>query len=395
MNASEVMNPPLAPKRGRSIPVLLLVTAVLTLYLWAFLHAESQLEVALLIGAAIVLTVLSRRFGVTRRLETATADRPGLARTLALLGALALIAAFHNSHFILLMFCAVLLFSTACLGLTLQFGYSGVANFAGAAFFGIGSYATAVLATHTGIPHLLVVVLSGLIAAVIGSLLITPVLRTRGHYAALVTIAFGILFKTFIEVNDVLGGPQGLQVPGMNLFGFALNDGVKLAGIEMSFYVPYAILSLLVFAGGFALVSALERSWVGLSMDVVRTDETAAATFGLHIARWKVIAFTMGNFFAGVAGSLYGMVSGFVAPNNFTFADSLLMVSIVILGGLGNIVGLIPAAVIVLVLPEKLQFIQEYRFLLFASLVIVILLFRPQGLLPRKTRIFFRARNRQ
>jgi ABC-type branched-subunit amino acid transport system permease subunit len=395
VNASEVVNPSLAPRRGRPVPVLLLVTAVLTLYLWAFLHAESQLEVALLIGAAIVLTVLSRRFGVTRRLETATADRPGLARALALLGGLALIAAFHNSHFILLMFCSVLLFSTACLGLTLQFGYSGVANFAGAAFFGIGGYATSVLATHTGIPHLLVVLLSGLIAAVIGSLLITPVLRTRGHYAALVTIAFGILFKTFIEVNDVLGGPQGLQVPGMNLFGFALNDGFKMPGVEMSFYVPYAILSLLVFAGGFALVSALERSWVGLSMDVVRTDETAAATFGLHIARWKVIAFTMGNFFAGVAGSLYGMVSGFVAPNNFTFADSLLMVSIVILGGLGNIVGLIPAAVIVLVLPEKLQFIQEYRFLLFASLVIVILLFRPQGLLPRKTRIFFRARDRQ
>jgi ABC-type branched-subunit amino acid transport system permease subunit len=123
----------------------------------------------------------------------------------------------------------------------------------------------------------------------------------------------------------------------------------------------------------------------------VRTDETAAATFGLHIARWKVIAFTMGNFFAGIAGSLYGMVSGFVAPNNFTFADSLLMLSIVILGGLGNIVGLIPAAVIVLILPEKLQFIQEYRFLLFAALVIVILLFRPQGLLPRKTRLFFRG----
>ena len=95
------------------------------------------------------------------------------------------------------------------------------------------------------------------------------------------------------------------------------------------------------------------------------------------------------NFFAGIAGGLYGMVSGFVAPNNFTFSDSLLLLSIVILGGLGNIAGLIPAALIVLVLPEKLQFIQEYRFLLFAALVIVILLFRPQGLLPRKTRIFF------
>ncbi len=374
-------------------PVAMLVAAAvaLTVYVWAFLHAESQTGVAVLVALAAVAVALGRRSGVTRQLEDAAAKRRGLSRTLAVVAALALIVAFRDSHFVLLMLCAVLLYSTACLGLTVQFGYSGVANFAGAAFFGIGSYATSVLAAHTQVPHLLVILLSGLIAAGIGSVLITPVLRTRCHYAVLVTIAFGILFKTFIEVNDVLGGPQGLQVPGMKLFGVALNEGVPIAGVEMSFYVSYALLSLLVFGAVYALVSALERSWVGLSMDVVRTDETAAATFGLHIARWKVIAFTTGNFFAGIAGALYGMVSGFVAPNNFTFADSLLMLSIVILGGLGNIVGLLPAAMIVLVLPEKLQFIQEYRFLLFAALVIVILLFRPQGLLPRKTRIFFRG----
>jgi ABC-type branched-subunit amino acid transport system permease subunit len=91
------------------------------------------------------------------------------------------------------------------------------------------------------------------------------VLRTRGHYAALVTIAFGILFKTFIEVNDVLGGPQGLQVPGMQLFGHAFNDGFKLFGIEFSFYVSYVLLSLVICACAFVLVKALERSWVGLS----------------------------------------------------------------------------------------------------------------------------------
>lgn len=378
-------------KSPRGALALIAAAVVLTLYVWMFLHAESQAAVGVLIAAAAIAVAVSRKLGVTRTMEATVAERPGLARALALLGALALIAAFHDSHFVLLMLCAVLLFSTACLGLTVQFGYSGVANFAGAAFFGIGSYATAVMAAHTQIPHPLVILFSGLIAAIIGSVLITPVLRTRGHYAALVTIAFGILFKTFIEVNDVLGGPQGLQVPGMKLFGLALNDGIAIPGVEMSFYVAYALLSLLVFVLAYALVSALERSWVGLSMDVVRTDETAASTFGLHIARWKVIAFTTGNFFAGIAGSLYGMVSGFVAPNNFTFADSLLMLSIVILGGLGNIAGLIPAALIVLVLPEKLQFIQEYRFLLFAALVIVILLFRPQGLLPRKTRIFFRG----
>jgi ABC-type branched-subunit amino acid transport system permease subunit len=383
------MKPPENQKLSSSPWVLVIATLVLTIYVWMFLHAESQVAVAIMLVVAGVLVVLSRRLGVSRKIEDSAVARPGLSRALAVLGGVVLIAAFHDSHFVLLMLCAVLLFSTACLGLTVQFGYSGVANFAGAAFFGIGSYATAVMAAHTAVPHLLVVVISGLIAAAIGSVLILPVLRTRGHYAALVTIAFGILFKTFIEVNDVLGGPQGLQVPGMKLFGFAFNDGIRVPGVEISFYVAYALLSLFVFGGVYALVSALERSWIGLSMDVVRTDETAASTFGLHIARWKVIAFTMGNFFAGIAGSLYGMVSGFVAPNNFTFADSLLMLSIVILGGLGNIVGLIPAALIVLVLPEKLQFIQEYRFLLFAGLVIVILLFRPQGLLPRRTRIFF------
>lgn len=370
--------------------VLFLFSIALTVYLGLFLHVESQLGVAVLLVFAGLAVAVSRKMGVTRQVELAVAGRPGLSRLMALLSALALIAVFHNQHFTLLMICSVLLFSTACLGLTVQFGYSGVANFAGAAFFGIGSYTTAVMASHTAISHPLVILMSGLVSALIGSVLITPVLRTRGHYAALVTIAFGILFKTFIEVNDVLGGPQGLQVPSMKLFGFSLNDVLQIFGIDLSFYVPYALLSLLLFSLAYALVSALERSWIGLAMDVIRTDETAASTFGLHIARWKVVAFTLGNFLAGIAGSMYGMVSGFVAPNNFTFADSLLLLSIVILGGLGNIVGLIPAAIIVLVLPEKLQFIQEYRFLLFASLVIVILLFRPEGLLPRKIRIFFR-----
>jgi ABC-type branched-subunit amino acid transport system permease subunit len=378
------------PTQGRAGLTLAIAALALTGYMWLFLHAESQPAIAALIGAATLLAIASRKLGMARRVEVAAANRPGLARLWAVAGVLALVAAFHEAHFVLLMICSVLLYTTACLGLNIQFGYAGVANFAGAAFFGIGSYTTAVLAAHSAVPHLLLIVMSGLVAAVVGSVLILPVLRTRGHYAALVTIAFGILFRTFIEVNDVLGGPQGLQVPGMSLFGLSFNENFKLGGVEFSFYTLYAMLSLVICAITFVIVSVLERSWIGLSMDVVRTDETAAATFGLHIARWKVVAFTMGNFFAGVAGSVYGMVVGFIAPNNFTFADSLLMVSIVILGGLGNPVGIIPAAIIVLMLPEKLQFIQEYRFLLYAALVIAILLFRPDGLLPRRRRLFFR-----
>lgn len=369
-----------------------LTALTLTFYLWLFLVTKSQLGIAALLALAGVAIYLAKRSGLLERISQAGEAHVGQSRGWALLGLLLLLVALHDSDFDLLMICTVLLYGTVCLGLTMQFGFTGILNFAGAAFFGIGSYTAATLAIHTAIPHLVVLLLAGVMAAAIGCVLILPVLRTRSHYMALVTIAFGILFKTFLEVNDALGGPQGLQVPGMSLFGFEFNDSFSVLGIDVSFYMSYALISLVVFALAYLTVDVLRRSWIGLSMDVVRTDETAAATFGLHIARWKVLSFTLGNFMAGIAGGIYGMTGGFVAPNNYTFSDSLLMVSIVILGGLGNSLGLIPAAIIVLILPEKLQFIQEYRFLLFAALVIAILLFRPDGLLPRKTRLFFRSR---
>lgn len=378
----------LARRRG-GVAIQIALAVIVTVFVWLFLQAQSQIEVCVLLVIGAVAVFAASRLGVAGRIQAATRASPRTGPWCALIGTLALICAFYNVHYALLLLCTVLLFSTACLGLTVQVGYAGVANFAGAAFFGIGSYTIAVLAARTGIPHLLLIVLSGVVTAAIGSILILPVLRTRGHYAALVTIAFGILFQTFVEVNDVLGGPQGLRLPGISMFGYAFSDGFELFDNDVSFYVPYALLSLVIFGAAYMVVKTLERSWIGLSMDMVRTDETAAATFGIHIARWKVVAFMLGNFLAGVAGSVYGMMTGFVSPDNFTFSDSLLLVSIAVLGGLGNPIGLVPAAFIVLVLPQKLQFIQEYRFLFYAVVVIAILLFRPDGLLPRRTRQFF------
>ena len=156
-------------------------------------------------------------------------------------------------------------------------------------------------------------------AAFVGSLLLLPVLRTRGHYAAVVTIAFALLFKTFLEVNDVLGGPQGLQVKGMRILGWSFNDNIEVGKISLSFYMNYFVLSLLLLVGAFVLVRRLERSWIGLNLDALRLDETAAGCFGLDIVRWKITAFLIGNFLIGIAGALFGMVGGFVAPNNYTF----------------------------------------------------------------------------
>jgi len=366
--------------------------AVMTAYAILFLAAEQQRAVGALMVAGAAAIALAAHFGLLARVRTSIAAHEGTFDAAAIAGVLVVALWFHEEHFVLLMLTTALVLMTAALGLTVQFGYAGVVNFAGAAFLGIGCYTAAVLTKYTAVPPLLILPLGGAAAALIGSILIFPVLRTRGHYAALVTIAFGILFKTFIEVNDTLGGPQGMSVGPFRLGSWSFNDPIRIGSFEASFYFAYVLAALALLVLAFALVRRLERSWIGLSLDAIRLDEVASACYGLDIARWKVFAFTLGNFLAGCAGALYGHVLGFIAPNNFTFGDSLILVSIILLGGIGNPWGVVAAAAFVVMLPEKFQVIQEYRFALYAGLVILVLLFRPEGLLPRRLREYFPGR---
>jgi len=378
-----------AEKPEAALWPVLCALACATVYLAGLLAAERQTLIIALLAVGVVAAAGAAWFGLLERVGGSFTAHENAFGGGAIVTALALAGFFHDNHFVLLLMVTVLLYSVATLGLNVQFGYAGVVNFAGASFFGIGAYTSAVLNAQTSVPHLLVIVIGGLLAALAGSLLLLPVLRTRGHYAAVVTIAFALLFKTFLEVNDVLGGPQGMQVKGMTLFGWSFNDSIEIGGISASFYLNYFVLSLLMLIGAFVLVQRLERSWIGLNLDALRLDEAAAACFGLNVARWKITAFLIGNFLIGAAGALFGMVGGFVAPNNYTFADSLILVSILLLGGIGNPWGLVLATIIVVVLPEKLQTLQEYRFFLYALMVIAVLLFRPEGLWPRPVRRYF------
>src|SRR6266705_1492599 len=288
------------PADARSSFPALAGIAVIAAYSAFFLHAESQAEVLGLVALAGAGVAALARLGWSERVRESLAEYPARSRAATAVALAAILALFCREHFPMLMLASVLLYTVACLGLTVQFGYAGVVNFAGAAFFGIGAYTSAVLGAHL--------------------------------------------------------------------------------------WHPLVVLALGLAALAFAVVRRLERSWVGLNLDAVRLDETASAVFGIDAARWKILAFTLGNFIAGVAGSVYGMMNGFVAPNSFTFGDSLILVSILVLGGLGNPWGVVLAASIVVVLPEKLQALQEYRLLFYAVLVIDILLFRPGGLLPRRAR---------
>ncbi len=362
------------------------VIFVTAIFLTVFLLVEDELSftVLMLVGGGLFYFV-KRRDCFKEVIVFARQSRYGflICIFLALLTVLIIL---RNEHFALFMIASVALYSTVCFGLTIQLGYAGLTNFAGAAFFGVGGYAIAVLSSEN-FPDILSVLTGGFMAALVGSVLILPILRTRGHYAALVTIAFALLFKTFLELNDTLGGPQGLKISSMNMFGW--DFGKSFFG--GSFYLNYVLFSLLVMVSIFTLTRFLEKSWIGLHWDALRIDEISSASFGINISSWKILAFTLGNFFIGLSGALYAKMLGHIAPTNFTFGDSLILISIVILGGIGNPWGVIPAAFLIIVLPEKLQFIQEYRLLLFALLVILVLLYRPDGLFKKALRSFYRG----
>ena len=368
--------------------ICFLTATGITIYAIGILKAESQTAVAILLALGASVALICSRTGMAATMGAVFSQHERLTDTLALGGMAALTICFSQNHYILFMIATVILYIVACLGLNIQLGLAGVVNFSGSSFFGVGCYASAVLLTHTPIPPIFVILIGGICAAIIGSLLILPVLRTSGHYAALVTIAFALLFKTFLDVNDTLGGPQGLRVPSMQLLGWDFSRPIQIGNLELSFYVPYVLLCVLLLALMFVFCRRLERSWIGLNMDAVRLDETAAACFGLNLSRWKITAFTAGNLLIGFGGAIYGMMIGYIAPSNFAFSDSLILLSIVLLGGIGNWWGLLPAAFIVVVLPEKFQVIQEYRFLIYATLVILMLLYRPEGFMPRPLRTF-------
>lgn len=387
---SEAIATSAEPAQGRTSALsALAVAALLTGYLILLLKVERQAWVIALVALGVAVTIRSAWTGVLTRASQAIGNSERTIALLVFLSVLVMTAVFHDDHFALLLVATIILYVLATLGLNIQFGYAGVVNFAGASFFGIGGYTAAVLAQHTGLPHLIILLAGGLAASLIGAFLLLPVLRTRGHYAAVITIAFALLFKTFLEVNDVLGGPQGLKVQGFEMLGWRFNRNFEIAGLDLSFYVNYVLLGLALTTAAFIVVRRLERSWIGLNLDAIRLDETAAACFGLNVARWKTVAFVLGNFLIGVAGALGGMMTGIVAPTSFTFGDSLILVSILLLGGVGNAWGLVLATAFVIIVPEKLQAIQEYRFLLYAALVILMLLFRPDGLLPRPVRTYF------
>lgn len=266
------------------------------------------------------------------------------------------------------------IFSILSVSLNLTMGYTGLFNLGHAAFFAIGAYVSALLALGLGMPFWVCIIAAALFAALFGFLLGFPTLRLRGDYLALGTLGFAFIVEAVLKNwTDVTRGPLGLPgIPRPELF----------SSIEM-----YMLLALVFLAATILITHRIVNSPFGRVLKSIREDETAAQTLGKNTVRYKMIVLTTSAFFAGIAGSLYAHYITFIDPTSFSLPVLILLLSAVIIGGLGNIRGAVAGAFLLILLPEPLRFIGlpsnlvgAGRQMIYAVLVLVILLKRPQGI---------------
>jgi branched-chain amino acid transport system permease protein len=259
-------------------------------------------------------------------------------------------------------------------------GYAGLLDLGYAAFFAIGAYVAAYLMTTANWSFWLVLPLGAALAAVFGVIIGAPTLRLRSDYLAIVTLGFGEITRITATNLDITGGPNGLYgVPPATIGGFTIQTPLQI------YYLAFALAIVTLF-----FVARLANSRIGRAWAYIREDELAAAAMGIDTVRLKLLAYALGAVWGGVAGCFLAVQLTAVAPESFTFNQSVQILIVVVLGGLGSIPGVILGAIVVVVTPELLRFLpgelQPLRLLLFALALIILMIFRPEGLWPSRQR---------
>ena len=310
-----------------------------------------------------------------------------------------------------------LLYVLLALGLNIVVGYAGLLDLGYVAFFAVGAYLFALL----GSPHLAeafpwiaanfpnglhlpiwaIIPVAALVAACFGLLLGFPVLRLRGDYLAIVTLGFGEIIRVFLNNLDrpinLTNGPKGInQIDSIKFFGFDLGKPHTFFGIEFASVTMYYYLFLVLVIFSVIICHRLENSRIGRAWMAIREDEIAAKAMGINTRNMKLLAFGMGATFGGVSGAMFASFQGFVSPESFSLMESIMIVAMVVLGGIGHLPGVILGALLLAALPEVLRHVAGplqamtdgrldsaiLRQLLIALAMITIMLMRPRGLWP-------------
>lgn len=268
------------------------------------------------------------------------------------------------------------------LGLNIVVGLAGLLDLGFVAFYAVGAYTYALLNFHFGLGFWTVLPLGGLLAATFGILLGFPVLRLRGDYLAIVTLGFGEIIRLILENwGEFSKGPSGISnISRPGFFGMELS-------LEQSVLYTYYLMILFVI-GTIFIVNRLQDSRLGRAWIALREDEIACQAMGIDKRKTKLVAFSLGAFWAGIVGVMFAAKTTFINPASFTFLESAIILSIVVLGGMGSIIGVVIGALILILLPEYLRALSEYRMLAFGAILVCMMIFRPQGLISNIRRTY-------
>ena len=269
----------------------------------------------------------------------------------------------------------VAIFAIAVVGLNLLMGFAGQVSLGHAGFFGIGAYAVAIGPTHLGIPSWAALIIGAAAAGMMAFLVGRPILRLRGHYLAVATLGLGLLIAlVFTNESAWTGGPDGMPVPRLEVFGF------RVFGPRMWYWI--ASITLVI---GAWIAANLIASPTGRALRAIHDSETAARVLGVDVARYKLIAFVISAVYAAIAGAYLALFDGLVTPITAGFLRSIEFVTMAVLGGLGSIFGSIVGAALLVLLPQVLTVLHEYEHIALGLIMMLVMIFLPSGIVPALT----------
>ncbi|MBT2402312.1 MULTISPECIES: branched-chain amino acid ABC transporter permease [unclassified Streptomyces] len=386
---------------------ILIITAVFAVGLYVITFGidtddkEPQLFTAYLILVAFATTAIMKS-GLSERLSAITANNRQITVIAGFVAALAFPLTQQGGDTYTLIAVNILIFATVALGLNVVVGLAGLLDLGYVAFLGVGAYTAALVsgsassAFHVHFPFWAAVLAGALASLIFGVVIGAPTLRLRGDYLAIVTLGFGEIFRIAMGNLDgtsgpkITNGPNGVtNIPDLELFGWNFGQAHTVAGIELGAYANYYLLMLLAMALVVIVFSRAGSSRIGRAWVAIREDETAATAMGINGFRVKLIAFALGATLAGLAGTVQAHVQHTVVPEMYQFAgpvppNSAFLLAAVILGGMGTIRGPLLGAALLFLIPAKLSFLQDYQLLGFGIALILLMRFRPEGLIANK-----------
>ncbi|MBL8524027.1 MAG: ABC transporter ATP-binding protein [Betaproteobacteria bacterium] len=303
-----------------------------------------------------------------------------------------------------------ILFVLLSLGLNIVVGFAGLLDLGYIAFYAVGAYVYALLASpHFGLhlPWWMILPIGAFVACIFGILLGSPTLKLRGDYLAIVTLGFGEIVRIFMnnlsDPINVTNGPKGIStIDSIKLAGLDFGGSTRIGDFVLSGTIKYYFFLLAILLIVIVINFRLQNSRIGRAWEAIREDEMAARAMGINTTRMKLLAFAMGASFGGIAGGMFSAIQGFISPESFVLNESVMVLAMVVLGGMGNIWGVVLGAVLLSFVPELLRYTVEpaqhalfgkqiieaevLRMLLFGLAMVLMMLYRPAGLLPSAVR---------